>query len=159
MKHFLAFLFGVVLCVASSTAQACTCLEATLSDRWRNADIIFSGTVESISTIRKYMKDNITDTPIEVFLNVSEVFKGKIKSKNKGFVLHTSQQKYNCAGHPFEVGQSYLVFAYLRRAETFEHWSLYNYPSGTYGIGGGCGGTKPLESKKAQEEILTLREN
>ena len=155
MKFFLSFAIAVTIGLSAQSAMACTCLEPTLSDRHQNADVIFSGTVDEVVRIPKYHKSNMADTPIEVTFTVQDVFKGEDR---KAITLHTSFKKYNCAGFAFEVGQPYLVFAYLRRQETFEHWSLYNYPSGTYGVGGGCGGTKPLNSAKAQGEISILKD-
>ncbi len=152
-------LFSAVLFIAlgwSQAAKACTCLEAPLDDRVSNADVIFSGTVEDVMTISRYMDRSMVDRPIEVRLSVDDTYKGTKKVRNNEFTLHTSQHQINCAGYTFVPGDRLLVYAYARRDSTREHWSLYNFPSGTYGVGGNCGGTKSLKSPEAVQEAREL---
>jgi len=73
--------------------------------------------------------------------------------EDKTFTLHTSLQHVTCMGYPFEEGGDYLVFGYLREEGSGNRWSLYHYPSGTYGAGGLCGGTIPYNTPEAQHDL------
>ncbi|TVQ84234.1 MAG: hypothetical protein EA357_04015 [Micavibrio sp.] len=72
------------------------------------------------------------------------------------FFLHTSLQNMTCMGYPFREGETYLVFAYLRVRGEAARWSLYHYPSGTYGVGGLCGGTMPKSHPSFRHEISRI---
>lgn len=151
-------LFYVVLCLAWASpalAQKCACTEADLQSRYATADAIFTGTVSDIHTIEKYVEYGNKDLPVEVTIEVDESFKKA--QAGKPFVLKTSLTRDTCTGHPFEKGKRYLVFAYMRRAETFEYWSLYLFPSGTYDVGGLCGGTKLFDDAQSAQDIAQIR--
>ena len=77
------------------------------------------------------------------------------EEEKSSFTLHTSLQNLTCMGYPFKKGVEYLVYAYERRVDASEPWSLYNFPSETYGVGSLCGGT--AEYRKAKEEIKRIR--
>ncbi len=79
--------------------------------------------------------------------------------ENNSFELHTSLQNLTCMGYPFEEGKEYLVYAYKRTADKLEKWSLYNYPSETYGVGGLCGGTNYSDASSAEMERIELQMN
>ena len=49
------------------------------------------------------------------------------------------------------------MYAYQRVLEAPEPWSLYNYPSDTYGVGGLCGGTQAYGSEESKEEMKRIR--
>lgn len=141
MRLFFFFvLFLAVALPSAAFAQGCTCTQDSFDNRWDEASSVFIGTVRSISTIEERVLPGVDDLPVEVVLAVAEPFKGD--AGQKYFTLHTSLTRSTCTGHPFEVGRTYLVYAYVRRADSVEHWSLYNFPSGTYDVGGLCGGTK-----------------
>lgn len=124
----------------------CTCTPNTPEKRWQEADAVFIGTVESITVSKEFRSVAFVDPPVEVTLLVDEGFKGATSGGK--FVLKTSLTRETCTGHPFEPWKKYIVFAYRRTAEELEPWSLYNYPSGTYDVGGLCGGTKPITDKR-----------
>lgn len=135
-------------------SPTCLCETADIDARWRAAGAVFDGTVEEIRPVARYAPKPGMDPAVEVVLRVGEAFKGA--ATGEAFTLHTNLTKSTCMGHPFEQGESYLVFAYKRPAETRETRSLYNFPSGTWDVGGLCGGTQTLKNATAGE-ILTLR--
>ena len=160
MRHLysqLSLTFCFLLCVfaAQQAFAACTCDPAPLETRWRNADAIFTGTVEKISTIEKYVQHANRDLPVKIVIRPDVFYKGD--STGETFTLHDSLTFDTCTGHPFEAQGEYLIFAYLRRAETYEHWSLYNFPSGTYGVGGLCGGTQSMKNPDAKKDIEGIK--
>lgn len=71
----------------------------------------------------------------------------------KTFTMFTSLQNLTCMGYPFKEGEDYLVFAYLREEGSGNRWSLYHYPSGTYGVGGLCGGTALYHSPESRRDL------
>ena len=75
------------------------------------------------------------------------------RDEDKKFIMHTSLQNLTCMGYPFKEGAEYLVFAYLRKEGSGNRWSLYHYPSGTYGVGGLCGGTSSFSAAEAQRDL------
>ncbi len=129
----------------------CACLAFPLEQQWAQASAVFSGTIEEIKTVEKYYDINITDPAVEVILRVDKAFKGEDAKEGETFTLFTNIARKTCCGHPFVQDEKYLVFAYLRETYQYRPWSLYNFPSGTYDVGGLCGGTMLL---KDAEDVL-----
>ena len=150
----LFFIFGLLGHIQPARA-GCTCAPDPLNVRWSNADAIFTGKVMAIDPVPEFKTDNTHDPAVKVVFQVDEVFKGK--DINGQIALYTSLAKLTCMGYPFKRNRDYLVFGYMRKAESYETWSLYNYASGTLGTGGLCGGTQPLSNTGAKAEVLDLR--
>jgi hypothetical protein len=151
-------IFAALMAAAlPARAASCVCSPDPFDNRWRAVSTIFTGTVESIDEMHEYLrKANAHDIPVKVVLKVTERFKGAA-TKGETFVLHTSLTVDTCTGHPFEVGGEYLVWAYRRDEGVYETWSLYNMPSGSYDVGGLCGGTKKMSAAEASAEIAVIR--
>lgn len=159
-----AVLLLLVLLLVSAPAAAredrpdakCVCAPAKFDSRWKHATVIFTGTVKTIEVIKIQVQRGNVDLPVRVELAVDDVYKGKIKS-GAAFELQTSLTRETCTGHPFEKGRKYLVFAYQRAEDAVEDWSLYPLPSGTFDVGGLCGGTKDMDDKAVPAEIEQLK--
>lgn len=142
---------------------ACACAERPFSARQRDATAIFTGTVTEILPDQEILdapkggtwnkRTPQADIPVRVTLAIDKVYKG-VAEADKDFILHTSLTEYTCAGHPFEAGKGYLVFAYVQDAKREDRTSIYSFPSGSYEVGGLCGGTKELLD--AREDIGQL---
>lgn len=145
----LAFLLLLPL-PASAGMLPCTCMPDTFDNRWRDAEVVFAGTLRKMEQSKEYPALD-EDIPLEATFVVDDAYKG-IKT-GESFTLHTSLTRRTCTGHPFEPWGKYVVFAYRRKTETFEYWSLYNFPSGTYDVGGLCGGTKKLTDPATAEDL------
>lgn len=78
------------------------------------------------------------------------------REEDKNFLMHTSLQNRTCMGYPFKEGEEYLVFAHMREEGSGNRWSLYHYPSGTYGAGGLCGGTAAFNTPEAQRDLENI---
>jgi hypothetical protein len=153
MRRFLFLVLLLAITPASTAfAQSCSCTQDSFDNRWERASAVFIGTVRSIRTIEERVTPGVDDLPVEVMLAVAEPFKSA--AEQKYFTLHTSLTRNTCTGHPFAVGSTYLVYAYVRRADSAEHWSLYNFPSGTYDVGGLCGGTKSGSEAVADLKLI-----
>ncbi len=135
---------------------ACVCAPRPLDARWKDATNIFTGTVRSIDVIKIQVQRGNVDLPVKVAVAIDEVYKGEVK-KGEAFELQTNLTRETCTGHPFVQGHRYLVYAYRRDEEYVEDWSLYPLPSGTFDVGGLCGGTKDMEDKSVPEEIEQLK--
>lgn len=158
MNFMFRLIIGMFFVLWPIHSQACQCLELALEDRVSNATAVLTGSVEDIVTLPQYIKDTLTDRPVMVRIKSVDVFKGASHLDKDGtIILYTNLQNITCSGHPFQVDESYLVFVYQRKQDAPEHWSLYNYPSETYGVGGRCGGTKNLKSDLATQDILELQ--
>lgn len=148
-----------VLATESAQAPNCQCGYPSLKAKWKQAGAVFTGVVMSIQPVEKFNRGAHEDPPVEVTFQVDEVFKGNLSTGL--FTLHTSLTRQTCMGFPFERNKSYLVFGYQRQAATYETWSLYNFPSGTWDVGGFCGGTKALDdtTEKDINELRFIRDN
>ncbi len=162
----------ILFFVFTSDVWACRCVPSPFKYRWQNADSVFTGEIKNIDILYKYAWSSYDDKPVKITFNVAEFFKDNnnlkiqedinnnnknqaITQENQQFVLHTSLQKLTCMGYPFKERGLYLVYAYKRLAAASEPWSLYNFPSDTYGVGGLCGGTVPYS--QAKEEIQKIK--
>ncbi|MEZ0224419.1 MAG: hypothetical protein ACAH83_07700 [Alphaproteobacteria bacterium] len=157
MRAFIAvsILAALVFVATSARAAGCICSPDPFESRWSKVTTVFTGTVTGIEELHEYLrKGNANDIPVKVTLKVTERFKGGAK-KDETFVLHTSLTRDTCTGHPFEKDGEYLVWAYKRAESTYESWSLYNMPSGSFDVGGLCGGTKKLSD--AGNEVAAIR--
>ncbi|TAL37173.1 MAG: hypothetical protein EPN97_05775 [Alphaproteobacteria bacterium] len=159
MRVFAVVFILVALMALATAARAagCICSPDPFENRWRAVSTIFTGTVQSIDEMHEYLrKVNSNDIPVKVVLKVKERFKGAAK-KDGTFTLQTSLTVDTCTGHPFEVGGEYLVWGYRRDEGVYETWSLYNMPSGTYDVGGLCGGTKKMSDAASAADIALIR--
>lgn len=133
----------------------CTCLPEAFDMRVAKAYRIYTGTVRSIEIQEQMVEPGREDPPAIVTISVDEAFKDSAHKRSE--VLHTSLTRVTCAGHAFEEGKTYLIYAYQRLASTYETWSLYDFKTGTYDVGGLCGGTVAVDLPAAQEELTALR--
>jgi hypothetical protein len=153
----ISILVALMAVTLPARAASCVCSPDPFENRWRAVNTVFTGTVESIDEMHEYLrKTNAHDIPVRVTLKVTDRFKGAAK-KGETFMLQTSLTVDTCTGHPFEVGGEYLVWGYKREEGVYETWSLYNMPSGSYDVGGLCGGTKNMSDAKAADEIALIR--
>jgi hypothetical protein len=154
-----ALCLSLVLVIAKpSFGSECTCAMAHFDTRWRLADGVFSGVVTEVTPVEAYMDAAKDDIPIKVTFDIASVFKTTDGFKNaitanQQFVMYTALAYKTCAGYPFQKGEKYLVYAQQRR-EGHEYWSLYNFPTGTFGEGGLCGGTQKFSNAKTDLDII-----
>lgn len=153
---------AVLLAGMTAYAQAarfqpatCACTPADISQRAQLADKIFIGTVRSITEVEAMREPGREDPPVIVSIEVSEAFKNANSRSTE--LLHDSLTRVTCAGHDFKENTEYLIFAYERLAAKYEHWSLYDFKTGTFGVGGLCGGTKALSDEGAAADLAELR--
>ena len=162
MQRKALLLVAAALVLAATPAMArrndvsCICTPAPLAVRAQQADRIFVARADKIDIPEKMVEPGRADPPAIVSMTVSEVLKG-MPADSKTAELQTSLTRVTCAGHPFEAGRSYLVFAYQRKASTYETWSLYDFKTGTYDVGGLCGGTADMMAPETQAELEQLR--
>jgi hypothetical protein len=148
-----AFFISGLQPVLAADPRACACLGKSLDVRWEDATAVFTGTVQEIASPKNFPKKERTDPPIIVTLSVDKAYKGT--EGKETFTLYTSLTQYTCTGYPFEKGKQYLVFAYQRQKDHADPSSFYHFHTGTYDVGGLCGGTKELES--AAEDLQALQ--
>lgn len=140
---------------AARPRTLCQCMPQPLGWRWENAGAVFTGTVTHIEVVTEWTQRGNDDIPVKVSVRILEGLKGV--EKGQTFLLHTNIQKHTCTGHPFEKGKDYLFFAYERKAEIYESWSQYDFPSGTYDVGGLCGGVRLLDAPGVAAEMEELK--
>lgn len=158
VRQVFSVLTGLVLGLSGHALAAepprCVCTPDSFENRWAVADAVFTGTVTGIRVIEERVEYGARDLPVEVTLQVNAPYKNA--AEETPFVLMTSLTRDTCTGHPFAEGEKYLVFAYMRKAETYELWSRYNFPSGTYDVGGLCGGTKAFSDPATGEDLKKI---
>ncbi len=138
-------------------AWACQCVMPEFNMKWKTADAIFTGKVTAITPLEQFRKSPLDEMPVKVDLAIIQHYKGL--PEEKVISLHTSLNDHTCTGYAFKTGESYLIYGYQRKAETYERWSFYNFPSGTWDIGGLCGGTLPLAEAGADIAKLKSRQH
>lgn len=98
MKKKFIVLISVVLLIGSGIASACKCMEKNNPrEEFYSSDAVFTGRV--ISMEQRY--------GMVVAMRAERVFKGPIGNE---VVVHTGLGSRDC-GFPFEIGESYLVYA------------------------------------------------
>ena len=153
----IAFLtFTATDALAKKPATRCYCMPAPFATRYATADAVFTGTATAVETQEPLVEYGNDDIPVKVTFNIDQSFKGTGESKT--FLIYSNMHVWTCAGAHYEKGKQYLVYAYKRRPEHFEDWSLYAFPSETYDVGGACGGTVLLDAKEAAEDLALLKD-
>ena len=154
----------VLLTIASTPALArqkasegrCLCLPPSFETRWQQADAVFTGIVNSITVVPERVERSNADLPVSVNITVDKGLKAV--GDHIGFILDSNISVSTCMGLDYKVGQKYLFYVYMRKPESAEAWSLYDFPSGTFDVGGTCGGTQPIDSDVAVKELALIDE-
>lgn len=156
-----ALILALSLCLTPAPADAlkkksrCQCMEAALKTRWTASQAVFTGTVTDIKEVKEWTQRGYEDTPVIVTMQIDENIKGV--EAGKLFKLYTNINRFTCMGAKFEKDKKFLVFAYERKAEIYERWSLYDFDSGTFDVGGLCGGTKPMDDAATAPELAEIK--
>lgn len=159
--RFPALILAFCLILAPAPADAlkkksrCQCMEAPLKTRWTAAQAVFTGTVDDIKEVKEWAQRGYEDTPVIVTMTIDEAIRGV--EAGKLFKLYTNINRFTCMGAKYEKGKKFLVYAYERKAEIYERWSLYDFDSGTYDVGGLCGGTKAMDDEATTPELVEIR--
>lgn len=135
--------------------RSCFCTPREPDVRWQSADAVFEGTVTEIKAIEKMTSAYDFDPPVKVTLQVDQPYKGA--DKNSDFVISTSLTRFTCAGYPFEKDAQYLVYAYQRKEGIRHSTAIYNFPFGSYDVGGLCGGTKELSDPATAADLKSIK--
>ena len=90
---------------------ACSCVESTVKEAWKNSDVVFSGTVIGSEIVQVAFKDDPKRTRaiMRYTINVEEFVKGA--SKAKTLVIFTTIDGAEC-GIALVVGRGYVIHAY-----------------------------------------------
>lgn len=139
---------------AAQQRTKCSCMADTLEKRWEKSGAVFTGTVSEAAEVKEWGQRGNADLPLIVTVKVDQGYKGV--EKGNTFKFHTNKSVNTCMGADFEVGKSYLFFAYQRVPDVYERWSLYDFPSGTYDVGGLCGGTRASDDAGTAAEIAEI---
>lgn len=151
LTAFLLLLLAVPSAEAAQLRTKCTCMPDTLEKRWEASGAVFTGTVSEAVEVKEWSQRGNADLPLIVTVKVEQGYKGV--EKGNTFKFYTNKHVNTCMGADFEAGKSYLFFAYQRVPDIYERWSLYDFPSGTYDVGGLCGGTRASDDPLAGAEI------
>jgi len=113
----------VALLLGANIASACSCVPAPSPDKaFRSVPSVFIGTVTKITPAERAIAvmplsgdgagkwEQMVESVWIVSLNIQDTFKGV---RNSTIELVTNSDSAAC-GYDFEVGQSYLVYAYER---------------------------------------------
>jgi len=159
-RPVMIFFSLLCLCLASPAMESqistkCQCMPQPLEKRWLDAEAVFTGTVTGIDTVEEQMQRGNADLPVKVTIHVDEGFKGL--EKDSTFLIYSNLRHDTCMGGDFVKGKSYLFYAYMRKPEVYELWSMYDFPSGTYDVGGLCGGMRQMDDPDTAAELEILR--
>jgi hypothetical protein len=148
--------FAALPAHAGRHKTVCQCMPAPLKKRWADSGAVFTGRVTAITEVKDFIQRGNADIPVVVTVEVTEGLKGV--EKGNIFRFHTNQHKDTCMGADYVQDKDYLFFAYERTPDVYERWSLYEFPSGTYDVGGLCGGTARLSKAETIKELGALRD-
>jgi len=133
------------LLILSSTNFACDCTGPSGKSAIRENSVAFRGTVTNIEYLDA--KDGKREPRIKVTFVVSRVWYGDVK---KTFVLHTTENRWSCAGYYFLKDKEYLVVGYRNEGEAAKKFEGAKITFGT----NPCGATLPIDL--AKEAIVEL---
>lgn len=155
---FLALAFALLLpampAPAKKPVSQCLCAAIPFEDRWEKSDAVFTGVVTDIKVVKTRIVHGSSDLPVVVLVTVDKGYKGAFD--HAAFLLYTNMNVDSCMGYDYKIGGKYLFYAYMRRPEIREAWSMYNFPSGTFDVGGLCGGTAPVEAASAIADLAAI---
>lgn len=130
------------LILATNSASACKCSQATPEQSFERSRAVFSGRVVDVvepspAERRSPRSDEAPNflSGVKVTFEVSEVWKGNNKQR---LVVSTSDSSASC-GYSFQEGEEYLVYASGEEAKLQT---------------GLCSGTKPLSNARADLAVL-----
>lgn len=152
----------IVLTLLAQTAGAarpttrCYCMPAPFATRYAQADAVFTGEATEVETQEPMVEYGNDDIPVKVTFKIDKAYKGA--SDGNMFLIYSNMHVWTCAGADFQKGKKYLVYAYKRRPEHYETWSIYEFPSETYDVGGACGGIALQDAKEAADDLLLLKD-
>lgn len=121
--------------LGAKPASACSCAgDASFSDKFKHADVVFSGKVQAIRLALFSSEWNAE----EVTFEVQQAWSDQV---HKRMAVETSQDSASC-GYEFEKGKSYLVYgAYDDRGALLTHL---------------CSGNGQLGNSQATEDLAQL---
>ncbi|MBI4120262.1 MAG: hypothetical protein HY454_02235 [Parcubacteria group bacterium] len=111
MKKLSVFVLALLaLAVFAKDLDACLCVEQTLKEKVKGADVVFTGKVREIIDLSQKTKTEIISggDPTFAVIDILKSWKG-IK-KQRAVIVRTVRGGAAC-GVEFEVGEEYLVFA------------------------------------------------
>ncbi len=158
----IALLLLAALILAAPPAEArkpntrCYCMPAPFATRYTTADAVFTGEATEVETQEPMVEYGNDDIPVKVTFKIDKAYKGA--NDGNTFLIYSNMHVWTCAGATFEKGKKYLVYAYKRRPEHYETWSIYQFPSETYDVGGACGGIALQDAKEAADDLMLLKD-
>ena len=136
------------LLLANSSIFACSCIGVTFEGDFQSSDVVFAGKVlriEEIEDERQVKWDEIEIRTVEIEFEVTNTWKGE-DERNRTIVteFYTS-----ACGYPFEIGDSYVVFADTRKALRLEDSGELEYLKT-----GWCSANEGLDNKSESEALI-----
>lgn len=136
------------LILGSSNTLACSCVGITLEGDFQGSDVVFAGKVLRIDEIedeRQVKWDEIEIRTVEVEFEVTNTWKGE-DERDRTIVteFYTS-----ACGYPFEIGDSYVVFADTRKAMRLEDSGELEYLKT-----GWCSANEELDNTSQTEALI-----
>jgi hypothetical protein len=98
----------ILFTLLESAGLACTCLPSSVQDGLRQADVVFRGTIKSVS----FLEPNDPGSRVVVEFEVSRVWKGNLKSR---FKMHSVVETSFCEGfyrNWLVKGKELVVYAF-----------------------------------------------
>ncbi len=122
-KLFILFSSFVILHLASGITLACSCepvivgttQKQLIDTAFAEAQAVFSARVLKIK--HRKSTDRNPNPPVQITFKVLESWKGV---KTEKIVVATDDNRYGGCGSEFEVGKSYLVYAYYWQSDKLE---------------------------------------
>jgi hypothetical protein len=138
LTYALSCIFAVLL--LSSITFACDCAGQSGKSAIRNGSVAFRGTVMKVEYLD--VKTEANEPRIIVTFSVFRAWNDDVR---KTFVLHTTENRFSCAGYYFLKDKEYLVVAYPNSEETAKR---FDGAKNTFGTNP-CGATLPVELAKS----------
>jgi hypothetical protein len=151
MRLFLA------LCLASSAASACSCIQGEIGQEFSASTVIFRGVVKNVTQLSSRV--DMQRARFSVTFAVSEYWKANLGHHITLWVIDPGT---DCIGAHFDARTEYVVFAKTAKADDYRTVNAFWYgwldllPKGQefLTVNGGCSPTAPV--KRAGNTLRAL---
>jgi hypothetical protein len=112
----------LVLCLASSAASACSCIEGEIGQEFAGSTVVFRGVVKNVTQLSSRV--DMQRARNAVTFSVSEYWKANL---GHHITLYVMEPGPDCIGAHFDAHTDYVVFAKTTKADDYRTGSAFWY--------------------------------
>jgi len=116
MRLFLA------LCLATSAASACSCIQGEIGQEFAASSVVFRGVVKNVTQLTSRV--DMQRTRNAVTFSVSEYWKADL---GRHITIYVIEPGTDCIGAHFDLHTEYVVFAKTQKADDYHMGNSFWY--------------------------------